>query len=1063
MSPRRVFPVLYLLSGATGLLYQVAWSRALTLEMGHTAAAVSTVLAAFMGGLAIGAIAGGRRAGHVDGGAALRSYAALEAFVGLAALLVAPVLSLSAPILAAAYRDGSGGIGFATLRLALSLTVVALPATAMGATLPFAVRWLETSAPASAGRLAGRLYVLNTLGAAFGAALTGFVLLPALGLTLTTLTGVLTNATVAVVAWRLARPAPLDTPIAATRARGRAVKPGKSTARSREVARQTPAEAAAPWTASIALLVSGFAALVHEVAWTRVLALVIGPTTYAFTTMVTAFIVGLAGGGAIGTGLLRSGRSPLRLLVWAQCLAAAAAIGATAAVPRLPFIVAAVVGDASDRYWQVLLTESVLVFLLLSPLTLALGASFPLAVAAADAGRDSAARPAARVYAWNTVGAIGGALAGGFVLLPLLGLQGTITTAAVLGLLVACGMAIGTPALRTMRAAVAGFTLAAAVSAWAMPPWSQTLLAAGLYRRAPQANFDPRVEVEAGALLYYGDGPTGTVSVRRVAGEISLAINGKVDASNAGDMLTQKLLAHLPLLLHPSPRTVGIIGLGSGVTAGAALTHPVSTVDTIELSPEVVLASRFFDADSHRPLADPRSRLIVGDGRTHLRLGRRTYDTIISEPSNPWMAGVAPLFTREMFDAARARLRPGGVFCQWAHTYQMSEADLASIVATFLTAFPDGSLWLVGEADVLLIGTRDGSIDARLAQLEARWRDTAAVMRDLERVKVHDPASVLALHVAGGRALATFAGAARVQTDDRTALEFSAPLTLYARAGLALVERLRALARDHAQPGPVAAALSSRDAESWRHRSEMYVAAEAYGPAFDAASRAMALDPSSTAADLLVKAAVPLDRQRGAASMLEQSIAAGSGGLAPRLALSRLRATSGDLEGAIRVAAEAVDAHPDRGDAWEQLASVLGDVGDADKLETAVAELTRRAPTAWGASYYAATVRFLRGDFAAAATLGDRAAELRPGDGRALNLAGAARASLGDVGSARRAFEASLIRDPRDPATYINLARLELTSGNGRRAAELFSEALVLDPSSRDAREGLDGARPVSH
>src|SRR4029453_11410116 len=187
--------------------------------------------------------------------------------------------------------------------------------------------------------------------------------------------------------------------------------------------------------------------------------------------------------------------------------------------------------------------------------------------------------------------------------------------------------------------------------------------------------------------------------------------DGKVDASNAGDMLTQRLLAHLPLLLHPNPQRVAILGLGSGVTLGSALTHGVSPGPALEISPEVVAASQFFNEENHRALENPRTRLIVGDGRTHLTLGREQYDVIVSEPSNPWMAGIASLFTREFFEAARARLGPGGVLCQWAHTYDISRRDLQSIVATFLSVFPEGTLWMVGDADVLLIGSTE-SLDA---------------------------------------------------------------------------------------------------------------------------------------------------------------------------------------------------------------------------------------------------------------------------------------------------------------------------------------------------------------
>ena len=188
--------------------------------------------------------------------------------------------------------------------------------------------------------------------------------------------------------------------------------------------------------------------------------------------------------------------------------------------------------------------------------------------------------------------------------------------------------------------------------------------------------------LRAGTLEYYKEGAAATVSVRRLTGTTSLAIDGKVDASNAGDMLTQRMLGLLPVLVHGQARDICIIGLGSGVTLGSALSSGVvEHADVVEISPEVVEASHFFDRENGSALAKPGVRLIVGDGRSHLLLTPQRYDVIVSEPSNPWMAGVASLFTREFFEAARARLKPDGLLCQWAHTYDISPQDLQSIVA----------------------------------------------------------------------------------------------------------------------------------------------------------------------------------------------------------------------------------------------------------------------------------------------------------------------------------------------------------------------------------------------
>jgi spermidine synthase len=254
-----------------------------------------------------------------------------------------------------------------------------------------------------------------------------------------------------------------------------------------------------------------------------------------------------------------------------------------------------------------------------------------------------------------------------------------------------------------------GCTLATVVIV-SSPPWDRALLASGVYKYAPYVsdNVDLETALTAGTLLYYREGAGATVSVKRLTGTLALAIDGKVDASNGSDMLTQKLAAHLPLLLHEQPREVGIIGLGSGVTLGAALRHPIARADVIEISPEVVEASSLFAAENYHALSDPRTRLIVGDGRSHLALSNRRYDVLISEPSNPWIAGVAALFTREFFLSARSRLAPGGIICQWAHTYNITDRDLRSIVATFTSVFPDGTAWLIGQDDLLLVAADGG-------------------------------------------------------------------------------------------------------------------------------------------------------------------------------------------------------------------------------------------------------------------------------------------------------------------------------------------------------------------
>src|SRR6185295_17034609 len=235
-----------------------------------------------------------------------------------------------------------------------------------------------------------------------------------------------------------------------------------------------------------------------------------------------------------------------------------------------------------------------------------------------------------------------------------------------------------------------------------LPPWDLHLLASGAYKYARYTEVaDLDTELRTWRALYYKDGAAATVAVRQLAGMRSLVIDGKVDASNMGDMLTQRLLGLLPVLLHRQPDRVLVLGLGSGVTAASAVAPGATrTVDILEISPEVVTASEFFSKENGGVLRQPGVNLIVGDGRSHLAFTTRRYDVIVSEPSNPWMAGIAALFTREFFETARLRLAPDGVICQWAHTYDISSSDLTSIVHTFTSVFPESTMWLVGDGDL---------------------------------------------------------------------------------------------------------------------------------------------------------------------------------------------------------------------------------------------------------------------------------------------------------------------------------------------------------------------------
>ena len=1042
---RSAFLFVFAVSGAAALIYEVAWTRLLTLYLGHGLAAASAVLAAFMGGLAAGAGAAARTAGRFSPAKALRVYAGLEIAIAVLAVLMPFALIAVRPLLASSYADGAGGGTFALLRLAISVLLLCVPAACMGATFPVASRWMVRGA-ASAAQDAGALYAANTLGAAAGAILAGFALIPALGLNGTTYVGMTLNVVAAAGAWVIARGVPADEPVGNGQ-------PGSGTRE--QVARpkpQAPSPKPQVALAAAALGASGFASLTLQVVWTRLLVQILGPTTYAFSTVVAIFIVGIAAGSAIASRLTSRVNAGVGLAC-TVLMSAGLALAAASAVDWALLTIAEIVSRPNYQFADVMQREVLLVTGLLLPMTIAFGAAFPFAVAMATKRDESVTENIGLIYAINTIGAILGSLLSGFVLIPRLGLHGTIRLVAAIAAMVAVIILIKSAraAGRTLAFALAG---AVATAIALVPEWDRSLLSSGAYKYAP-AMRGPSLEaaLTAGELLSYREGSTGTVAVRRLTGTTSLAIDGKVDASNAGDMLTQRLLAHMPLLLHPNPKRAAILGLGSGVTLGSALTHPLEQATVLEISREVVAASNFFRVENHDALNDPRTRLIVGDGRTHLMLGQQQYDVIVSEPSNPWMAGIASLFTREFFAGARDRLTPGGVLCQWAHTYDISRDDLRSIVATFLSVFPHGTMWLVGDADVLLLGSTE-PLDGRIADI-ATAMTRPGVADDLASVGVTGPFSLTTLFVAQGEALRAWADGAPLQTDDRSLLEFSGPRSIFGALRDDNAEALRELAATSPKPAAVSAAIAAATPAEWRDRGLMFLQADANRPAYSDLVRALDTNPDDPIAlDAMVRAAANLSRLTDAQAVLAR-LASDPARTSAKLALSRVLASEGNVDEAIRIPFTVLQANPSHVPALEQLASVLSDIGDTSRLEPVVARLVKEAPQSAWAHYYAASLFFLQNRQDMALRAARNAVKLDPNHAKAHNLIGACLASMGQTDAARVAFETSLKADPRESGTYTNLATLEMQSGNRDRAIRYFTEALTVDPLSQSAREGL--------
>jgi spermidine synthase len=779
--PWLLIQLLFLLSGATALVYQVTWVRDLSLVFGASHQATSIVLASFMAGLALGGAAAGRRAGSLA--RPLGVYGRLE--IGIALFAVAlPLLlgALDAAYAAAARRAGAVTPGITLARIALSFAVLALPTSLMGATLPVLVQFAVQRRAELGARLAW-LYGVNTLGAAAGAVAAGFLLIPELGVWRTQLAAAGVNLAIGAAAlWTDARLRRL---------------PAVAAPPSAPAAEEPAPEAAGRLALRLAFLgtaVAGACALALEVLWTRAISLAIGSTIYSFTVMLAAFLVGIC----LGSWLYAAARPrrPGDAAWMGLCLVAIGAASwlVSALIPRLPQLMVelnfSLYGDLQRVRPGTALLVAFSVMLL--PCVL-MGFAFPLAGRVRAQLRSGTGEPVGDTVGLNTLGSIAGSLAAGFVLIPGPGLQRGMLLAGALdvawGAIVLGAWLSARPGSRPAPARAAAGAAAAAALAFPFlaPRWDVSVLGAftnNQIRRYVQGG--GRVDVDAALgghrLLYFGEGSTSTVAVVERRGHRSILVNGRAEASDfLPDLEVEYLLGHVPLLLHPAPRSALVVGLGAGVTLGAVTAHEeLESITLVEIERAVLEGTRRFSDVNDAALDDPRLEVVIQDGRNFLATTPRRFDVITADPIQPGTAGSAYLYTREYYELAAGRLAEGGVMCQWWPASDLSNEDFRSVVASFAAAFPHLQMWQ-STYDVILIGSA-APIRVDLAELSRRIAEPR-VARQLARIGLEAPLPFLAGFALDDAGVRRFATGARENTDDNVYLEFSSPLAFGSTEG----------------------------------------------------------------------------------------------------------------------------------------------------------------------------------------------------------------------------------------------------------------------------------------
>ena len=724
--------IVFTASGFAGLIYESIWSHYLKLFLGHAAYAQTLVLAIFMGGMAIGAWGASRMSSRF--GDLLLAYAVIEALIGVSSLVFHDVFVAVTEL---AFERVIPSLGSPAAVYAFKWTLAAvliLPQSVLlGATFPVMTGGVLRLRPERAGYVVAMLYFTNSLGAAAGVLASGFYFIAAAGLPGTLVAAGMVNLAVAVAAILL-----------------------------RKVAREGGAEQVAPAPAApvpavprlklllVVAALTGASSFMYEIGWIRMLSLVLGSSTHSFELMLSAFILGLAFGGlAIRRWIDLS--DPLRLLGWVQVamgIAALATLPVYASSFQIMQNAMRALAPTEGGYTAFHIVSHAICLAVMFPAAFCAGMTLPLITTALLRG-GAGERAIGQVYAANTAGAIVGVAVAVHAGIVFLGLKGLIVAGAVIDLalgVVLLGAATGGRRPAYGAAAIAAVAVIAAIAGVQLDAHR---MASGVFRTGTLLQDKEQVVAQF-------DGKTATISVTGTDGVFALRTNGKSEGAirlgpgaPLDDELMMTLIGALPQFYAPQARQAAIIGFGTGLTTHVLLASPhLEAVDTIEIEPVVLAASRQFRPRTARAFEDPRGRVHFDDAKTYFAAQQKRYDVIISEPSNPWVSGVSGLFSREFYRNTRRYLGDHGLLFQWVHVYEMTPPLVATIIGALAENFEDYELWLANHGDMIVVAVPKG----RLPRFDAAAFGNPALRAELERFNIRNLDDLL-LHRIGGRSV----------------------------------------------------------------------------------------------------------------------------------------------------------------------------------------------------------------------------------------------------------------------------------------------------------------------
>jgi len=780
--------LLFLLSGICGLIYEVAWSKYLAFFIGSTAYSHMIVLATYMGGLALGAFIFGKYSDKVSN--QLKLYGLLELGIGVYCLAYPFIIEVVGKFFistASAFDLTSQKGELLTLKFILSFITLILPSVLMGGTLPILVKFLSKSISDS-GKDVAKLYYVNSFGAVIGTGLAGFFLVRTQGLDNTVWFASLLNILIGLVAILLSKSVKSNVP-------------PKKSSKVKEVVQHQVFSEAAIRIALFAAIASGFIAMLYELTWIRLLSNILGSTTYSFTVMLIAFISGIALGSFIVSLVIRKIKNLVALLAVCQYGTAVSMILTLPLYERLPYylmIISATIPNQPENFPAFLRLEFLFCFMIMLVPTIFSGMSLPVASRIANRDMQVLGKSIGGIFAINTIGSVFGVLITGLVLIPLLGVKLSIELGVLLNGLLGIFIFYKAGLSHKLKLTLTIFFVLIAIGYRILfPSWNDNIFISGVFRTLYKQGVPSFIEFkkqqsEGQKILWHKEGVDANVTVRESqfgdSIQKTLVINGKADASTVADLPTQVLLGQIPLMLYQNSGDALVIGLGSGITCGSVLRHPVKSLDVVEIASEVVECNSFFTKENYNFVTDSRVKIYLDDAITQLKITSKKYDYIISEPSNPWIAGIGNLYSLEFFNVCKERLNADGVLTQWFHTYDVNNDIFKLVVSTISKVFPFVTIWKASDADIIILASANPVV-VNFGAMELKMKQPQ-IAQDLARIKMYDVPSLLSTQVISARNNPYSFINNDFNTAKKPLLEFLAPVALFTHQSVTVLDSL---------------------------------------------------------------------------------------------------------------------------------------------------------------------------------------------------------------------------------------------------------------------------------